>query len=172
MPAAADDKNINNPNDNAFDQFSQREIDTMTVYLTAKASRTAISIEEYINTRLMQGASQESIESDLLDDLNNNGRMFAEFRNAVRATSNGVIARSRDNALFSEVGVDEQYRWIAVLINSCPDCIERHGTSLTYAEWESAGLPRTGATVCREYCQCMLLPAKTAILDPIMRNRK
>lgn len=155
-----------------FNELLSREIETMQIFLLSKASRAAISIEEYINTRIAQGASIDSIRDFLLDDLNNNGRIFAEFRNAVRATANGVIARSRDNALFSQAGVEEEYRWVAVLVNTCPDCIERHGVAKTYAEWEEDGLPRTGVTVCKENCKCMLLPAKTAILEPIQRNRK
>ena len=40
-----------------------------------------------------------------------------------------------------------------------------------YSEWEADGLPRTGVTVCKENCKCMLLPSGTAILDPIQRKK-
>lgn len=155
-----------------LDEFLRRELETMQIYLFSKASRTAISIEEYIDSRLAQGATRESIEKYLLDDLNNNGRIFAEFRNSIKATTNGVIARSRDNALFSEYGVDEKYRWVAVLVNTCPDCLDRHGLELFYSQWEEIGLPRTGTTVCKENCKCMLLPADTTILEPLQRNKR
>jgi hypothetical protein len=158
-----------------LDEFLRRELTTMEIFLLAKASRASISIEEYIDTRILQGASPESIEAFLLDDLNNNGRIFGEFRNAIRATANGVISRSRDNAMFADPEktiAEEEFRWVAVLINTCQDCLDRHGQSKTYGEWEMEGLPRTGATVCKENCKCMLLPAKTAVLDPIMRGRK
>lgn len=163
MPAALDD---------IFDEFIRREIQTMEIFLLAKAARTAISIEEYINTRLLQGADEASIEADLLDDLNKNGRIFAEFRSAVRATSNGVMHRVRDVSIYADEGIEAEFRWVAVLVNTCPDCLDRHGRAQTYGEWEAEGLPRTGVTVCKENCKCMLLPAKTAILEPIMRNRK
>lgn len=161
--------------DNVFDQFIGREIQTMEIFLLAKAARTSISIEEYINTRILQGADESSIEADLLDDLDNNGRIFAEFRNAIRATTNGVIHRSRDNAMFADEGTkiaDEEFRWCAVLINTCPDCLDRHGRVNTYAGWEAEGLPRSGVTVCKENCKCMLLPARTAILEPIQRSKR
>lgn len=161
--------------DNVFNEFISREIQTMEIFLLAKAARTSISIEEYINTRLLQGASETTIEADLLDDLENGGRIFSEFRSAIRATSNGVIHRSRDNAMFSDEGktiAEEEFRWCAVLINTCPDCLDRHGRVNTYAGWEEEGLPRSGVTVCKENCKCMLLPAKTAILEPIQRAKR
>lgn len=144
----------------------------MDIFLQAKAKRTAISIEEYIQTRLAQGASKETLQADLLDDLENGGRIFSEFRNAIRATSNGVINRFRDNGIFSSIGVDTKYRWVAVLINTCPDCLERHNQVQTWSDWEAEGLPRTGQTVCKENCKCILLPADNTDTEPIMRGKK
>lgn len=155
-----------------FNEFVAREISTMSIFLSAKATRTAVTIDEYIQTRLLQGADPQILEQELLKDLEEGGRIFGEFRNAVKATVSGVSGRARDNALFSEIGVEDKYRWVAVLINTCPDCLERHGRELTYREWESEGLPRTGATVCRENCKCMLLPADTAVIEPIQRGKK
>lgn len=159
---------------NLFDMFMSREVQTMEIFLFAKASRAAISIEEYINTRLVQGVSADVLEKDLIDDLENGGRIFQEFNNAIRVTANGVIQRSRDNALFADPDKtieQAEYRWVAVLVNTCEDCLERHGKAKTYLEWEAEGLPRTGATVCRENCKCILLPADTAVIDPISRKR-
>lgn len=160
--------------DDILNALVTRELQTLEIYLTAKASRTAISLEEYINTRLLQGASEQSIERDLIDDLENGGRIFSEFRNAIRATTNGSIHRSRDTAMFSDEGktiAQEQYRWTAVLINTCPDCLDRHGRAQTLAEWEAEGLPRSGVTVCKENCKCVLLPARTVALEPIQRGK-
>jgi hypothetical protein len=152
------------------DELFNREINTMNIFLGAKASRTAITLEEYINVRLLQGVTRDVIRAELLADLETGGRIFGEFRNAIRATANGVSNRMRDAAEFSELGVITTYRWSAVLIKTCPDCIERHGQIKTWEEWEAEGLPRTGHTVCKEYCRCVLLPADMTALEPINRG--
>lgn len=165
---------MQDPNDHKqqiFADFMQRELETMEIFLVAKASRTAITIEEYIQTRLKQGADPAVIEADLIKDLEEGGRIFGEFRNAVQATAKGVINRSRDNAIFADLGIATPYRWVAVLRNTCPDCLERHNQVKTWLEWELEGLPRTGMTVCRDNCQCLLLPAATTETEPIQRGK-
>jgi len=150
--------------------LSNRELDTLEIFLTAKAQRTAITLEEYIQSRVIQGATKEAIKADLLADLEGGGRIFGEFRNAVRATSNGTVNRFRDTAIFQELGTEQNYRWAAVLVKTCPDCMDRHGKVKKWDEWEADGLPRTGQTVCKENCRCMLIPEEFTVLEPIMRK--
>lgn len=147
-----------------------KELLTMDIFLMTKANRTAITLEQYISIRLAQGVSKDVLQADLLKDLEEGGRIFGEFRNAIRATSNGVINRMRDNAIFGTFGINTQYRWVAILVNTCPDCLERHNQVQPWSEWELEGLPRTGATVCMENCKCILAPvAETSV---IMRGKK
>lgn len=155
-----------------FEQMMNTDIESMRIFLKAKASRTAVTLEEFVQTALLQGASREEIKKVLLTDLEEGGRLFGEFRNAVRATSNGVINRLRDTAQFAEDYKIEKYRWVAVLVNTCPDCIARHGEVGTMEEWESQGLPRAGFTVCKENCKCVLLDADTTILEPVRRGKR
>jgi hypothetical protein len=155
-------------NERLFD----REIDTMTLFLGSKAVQAATTLEEYINVRLLQGVGIETIKAELIKDLMEGGRIFGSFRSAIRATANGVSNRMRDVAEFSEIGLIEKYRWSAVLIKTCPDCLERHGQVKTWEEWEAEGMPRTGHTVCKEFCRCVLLPADTTVLEPITRGNK
>ena len=148
------------------------DIASMEVVLRAKAAKTSINIQEFINLALLNGSSREAIRKELLRDLADGGRIFGDFRNSIKATSNGVINRLRDSGQFGELGEEGKYRWVAVLVNTCPDCLERHGEVKTFLEWEEFGLPRTGHTVCKENCKCMLLPADVAALEPIQRARK
>lgn len=164
--AAAADRN------EYFGKFIDKEIQTMDIFLTAKAVRTAVTIDEYIQTRLIQGASKDSLYAELIKDLEEGGRIFGEFRSAIRASSNGIINRARDGAVFSAIGIDTKYRWVAVLVNTCPDCLERHGQVKSWDEWEADGMPRTGITVCKENCRCILLPEDTTELDPIQRAKR
>jgi len=150
-----------------------REIETMEIQLLAGARRTIVTLEEYISVRLLQGASKKAIYDALIQDLNTGGRIFGEFRNSIRATSNAVISRSRDTAVIEETGMEERLRWVAVLDErTCPDCNENHGKEKTWGEWERDGLPRTGATVCRNFCRCILAPVTTPKTNPIRRSRK
>ena len=158
-----------------FDDFMDRELDTLELMLISSAERGAITINEYVQSRIIQGASAAAIRTDLLADLQTGGRIFGEFRNAVRSTVNGSINRVRDDALFAEEGIITKYRWVAILVNTCPDCMDRHGVSKTWEAWESDGLPRTGQTVCKQFCNCMLIPSEVTDLDkvePIMRAKK
>ena len=155
-----------------YDEQIRRELETMAIFLTTKAARTGLTIDEFIQARLVAGATIEEIRKQLLDDLYNNGRMFSEFRRAVKATASGSINRVRDAGYFSEFEVTKNYRWSAVLVRTCPDCLERHGQVKEWEEWEALGLPRTGSTVCRENCHCVLIPEKFSELQPIKREKR
>ena len=147
------------PNDDILREAINREIASMTILLTAKASRTAITLQEFIQNAIVTGSDPAEIEALLLDDLKNNGRIFGEFTRAIKATANGAINGFRDSGSLAEFGLDDQFRWVAVLINTCVDCLPRHnGPAMTWAEWEARGLPRTGFTVCKQNCKCMLIP--------------
>jgi hypothetical protein len=149
-----------------------RELKTMDIFLLGKAKRVAASLEEYVAAQVNSGVAPEIIREALLKDLDEGGRIFGEFRNAIKATVQGSTMRARDVAQFAEEGIDNiQYRWSAVLVNTCPDCLDRHGEVKTWDEWEAEGLPRTGATVCKENCKCVLIPADLSALEPIKREK-
>ena len=158
------------PDRKVLNTATDREIETLSISLNAKVSRTAVTIEEYINIRLTQGVALDIIKSDLLTDLKEGGRIFGEFRNAFKATYAGSIHRFRDTAEIAEIGADLRYRWVAVLVNTCPDCLERHGQVKEFNDWEAEGLPRTGQTVCKENCKCVLIPEEATEFKPIIRG--
>jgi hypothetical protein len=171
LPATAKDR---------FDDFEMRkgaareginrELQTLDILLLAKVQRSSTTIGEYIAFRQMQGATLDIIRQDLLTDLNEGGRIFGEFRRSMTATFTGSTNRFADGGLNIVLGTEDMRMWVAVLINTCPDCLERHGQIKSYAEWEAEGLPKAGATVCAEHCHCVLLPSNIAVLEPIMRG--
>jgi hypothetical protein len=105
-----------------------------------------------------------------MKDLAEGGRIFGEFRRALVPTFSGSVNRFRDVGSLLSFDIKSVFRWIAVLINTCPDCLERHGRTHTWGEWEEEGLPRAGATVCKEHCKCVLIPADATELAPIFRE--
>jgi len=160
------------PDDLLFNEAIDREAEVLEIYLEGKAMRTAVTLEEYIQARLASGTSKDIIKKELLQDLNSNGRIFGEFLSGMKATAKGNTSRIRDVAEVSELGIENvKYRWVAVLVKTCPDCLARHNKVATWDEWEARGLPRTGATACRENCKCMLLPAETTEIEPIKRGK-
>jgi hypothetical protein len=171
VPAAAAESKRQTPKKDISEAAIQKELDTLEILLSAKINRSSVSIEEYIQMRQIQGASLEAIRSDLLTDLKDGGRIFGEFTNALKPTFAGSTNRFRDAGALAEMGISNKYLWVAVLVNTCPDCLERHNQKKDWAEWEAEGLPRTGATVCKEHCKCVLVPAEITKLEPIYRSR-
>jgi hypothetical protein len=160
-------------NKETLEGLINREVGTIELFLQFKAKKIALLINEYIATAQVQGQTFEAIRATLEDDYNNGGRIFGEFKNSIKATTSGAINRLRDVGEFSEIGIDQSYRWAAVLVNTCPDCIERHNMpAMKWDEWEAMGLPRTGTTVCKEHCRCMLIPEEFATTEPIKRERR
>jgi hypothetical protein len=158
-----------------FDELMNRERQTLAIMLGLKVEKSALNLREYIQLRVSQGSPIDLVKEELIRDLREGGRIFGEFRRAIKATSRGSVNRARDAGYFSEFGVATKYRWSAVLVKTCPDCLELHrrgemGEVKTWEEWEAEGMPRAGATVCRENCHCVLIPEEFTQLEPIKRN--
>lgn len=150
-----------------------REMETMQIVLWGRTMRSAVTIEEYVQVAVSQGMSKKAIRDYLLKDLEEGGRIFGEFRNAIKATGNGSLNRFRDVAQYSDMDIGEKkYRWVAVLVNTCPDCEDRHAKVRSWDEWEALGLPRSGNTVCKQHCRCVLLPEESVEVDVIKRGKR
>lgn len=156
------------PNLESFENNANVDLSTMTISLRTAAQRTAVTLEELIARALSTGMTKDALKAYLLKDLEEGGRIFGEFRRSVAASGNGIIRDFSDSAQWSEDD-DKQvakFMWIAVMVNTCPDCMDRHGRIKSMEEWEEQGLPRAGLTVCRSHCQCNLVDADVAILKP------
>lgn len=70
---------------------------------------------------------------------------------------------------------DQEYTWVATLVNTCDRCLPLHGKSMTMLEWESAGdLPETIHDGWDSDCQCDLIPTGEVddnLSAPIVRAR-
>ena len=156
------------PNLDDLENNANVDLNTLSISLRTAATRTAATLEELIARALETGMTKEALRAYLLQDLEEGGRIFGEFRRAIAASGNGIIRDFSDTGQWAEDD-DKQvarFMWIAVMINTCPDCMERHGRIKTMEDWEQEGLPRAGFTVCRSHCQCNLVDADVAILMP------
>ena len=55
------------------------------------------------------------------------------------------------------VGINE-FMWVTASKNPCPDCAERAGLTGDISYFSTIGLPKSGFSICRGYCQCQLVP--------------
>lgn len=158
-------------------ELDAREEALMTIALTASVEKSAITIQAYIESRILQGIEAATLEAELLRDLNEGGRIFGEFRNAIKATARGNLRRTADIGNYSETGVEIDYTWVTVQdSNVCPDCMPLHGVSRKWDKWEegSSGLPRSGGTVCRSNCRCFLAMSNAPAMPekPVIRRKR
>ena len=115
------------------------------------------------------GMDDAAIIRALAGDLSTNGRIFGEFRNAIkRAVVLGVMQGFRvgqDNIY----GDSLNFKWVSIgSPKVCKDCEERIGLIRTWDEWEKLGVPASGFSVCKEHCYCQLIPIEFEIDDKVI----
>lgn len=152
----------------AFDDEAEKIVTSMEIVLVAEASKTAITLESYIQSQLASGISPAELEGILLDDLKNGGRIFGEFIRGIGSRVKGGLQQISRVAYEDDQGIEPETElmWIAILVNTCDDCISRHGEVDTRDGWESRGLPGSGWSVCRHNCKCQLVDVTKAKEEP------
>jgi hypothetical protein len=161
--------------DRFFNLRFRREMKSMEISLSASVQRASASLKEIVAKLRVAGMSDAAIEENLSRDLEEGGRIFGEFRRAVRSTTEGALGKISTDAYLAEFGSEISYTWIAALVNTCVDCLPRHGEVHELDAWEAKGLPRSGWSVCKENCQCVLIPQEIAkgrneLRDPLDRR--
>lgn len=148
---------------NRNDWFN-KAIGILAIQLKAKAEKTAITLDEYIASLRAAGMLDSEIRSNLLTDLNTGGRIFGEFLRGMGIDVSGRLGELTRSATFAGFGFkpDEEVVWVTVSLtkeggNACPDCIPRHQEVDTFQDWIFRGLPKSGWSVCRTNCKCILM---------------
>jgi hypothetical protein len=118
------------------------------------------NIEKTVSTMMANGLSDEAIETILATDMKEGGRIFGELRNNTKASIAFGIGQASRLGQYENYDLDKgQLAWVTVGGHRvCPDCEGRTGQQMTFAEWESEGLPGSGWSVCQGYCYCVLDP--------------
>lgn len=52
------------------------------------------------------------------------------------------------------------YMWVSVGSGVCDSCHSLHGQVFALDQWESIGVPGSGATLCGDRCRCTLVPVQ------------
>ena len=118
------------------------------------------NIEKTVSTMMANGLSDEAIETVLLEDMKKGGRIFGELRNNTKASIAFGIGQASRLGQYENYDLDKgQFAWVTVGGHKvCPDCDGREGIIMNFQNWESAGLPGSGWSVCQGYCYCVLDP--------------
>ncbi len=72
---------------------------------------------------------------------------------------------------------EQQYMWVATLVNTCDRCLPLHGTIMTLAEWDASGFStETIHDGWDSECHCDLVPVDEApdrgeLVAPLVRER-
>jgi hypothetical protein len=128
-----------------------------------------------LETRAM---TNEQVINVLLDDLENDGVIFGGLKRQLIGNAQEFVETTESRLTmeqFEKESGEEKGTWIAVLVNTCKDCLPRHGFTKTFSKWEELGMPKSGFSVCKSKCQCQVFPAsvieenKTELRSPLKR---
>jgi len=132
--------------------------------LATASAKTVLDLQGIITQMRTSGMSDDAIRNFLLNDLKQGGRIFGQYRNAIKNTvGNAVTFSSRvaQKEVFESAGV-KRYKWVSISKKEgkqpCPDCAERDGEVGTYEFFTTVGLPQSGFSVCQFACNCKLEP--------------
>lgn len=160
-----------------MNEFFNNAIGVLSINMQAKAEKTAITLEEYVATLRESGVADSVIKQNLLEDLNSGGRIFGEFFNGIGLDVSGRLGELSRAASRFKMGVKktDYMVWISVSIQGgdtkvCPDCEPRHGEVDTYENWVLRGLPKTGWSVCRTNCKCVIMKEEDVTGQESLKN--
>jgi len=146
-------------------QTAARAIEELEIIITTSmsttTSRAILDLEQTITTLRATGASDAVIRNTLLQDLDDGGIIFGTYRNNIKNTTANAVQMMSEAAIRGQYGDAniKQFRWVTAGGNVCEDCEGRSGDIATWEEWSIVGLPRSGFSVCRQNCQCQLVPS-------------
>ena len=143
--------------DPVYYDFAQ-EMEQVQMFLRADSDLLADKLNLKIKQMMLAGMDEQAVVAALRRDLRSGGPLFSGFSGTFRRTvqpavdniAQGVVANSNPKA--------RKWQWVTTSAEPCRDCYPRHGLVKDYDEWKAVGLPRSGFSVCDQYCKCVLVP--------------
>ena len=140
----------------------------LEIRITRSIERTLAELSAWILSMQDLGMSDDVIKGLVETDLATGGRIFGEYKNAIKTdvsygVNSAAIFAMQDE--YKKSGV-EKFQWQLEDVGNipsgknCPDCESRADEIGTLDFWESVGLPQSGFSVCRDNCYCKLVPIK------------
>lgn len=138
------------------------EMEQLAAFVRADADLLSDSLQVRIQKMLTSGMSPDAVKATLKADLLNGGPVFSGFRSTFHRAADPMIDDTAQAAIAEEFQENDRWEWITTSANPCNDCEPRHALVKDYQEWVDEGLPRSGFSVCGDYCKCVLVPASAA----------
>ena len=112
----------------------------------------------------MQGMSNEDIIRRMVDDFKNQSGAWKTLEGKIGSTIDFGLNNAANFSANEEVvkAFPDSTGWQWMLeptADHCETCLQRDGQVKSYQDWESVGVPGAFGTICRQYCQCTLIPA-------------
>ena len=101
------------------------------------------SLEKTVFSMNQAGVSDDIIKQTLANDMGSGGSIFGKLKNDTKASIVDGINQSAKMGQYKNYDLDKgQFAWVTVGGHKvCMDCDGRAGQTLTFAGWESEGLP-------------------------------
>ena len=119
-------------------------------------------INKAVQTQAASGVGAATTAGFLANDMANGGRIFGELRNGIKASLVEGMNQSGRAGQYQAYDVDDKtlFTWVTVAGHKiCHDCAPRAGQQAKLKDWEAAGAPATGWSVCGGHCYCILDPS-------------
>jgi len=118
-------------------------------------------VNKAVQTQRASGISSAAISAGLANDMATGGPVFGEIRNTIKGSLVEGINQSGRAGSFEAYDADDKtlFMWVTVAGHKiCQDCAPRGGQPAELKDWEGAGMPGTGWSVCGGHCYCILDP--------------
>jgi len=135
---------------------------SLNTSLEAEMQLFAATLQKEVAVMRARGMADEAIYQVLLQDAREGGRIFTQFSTSIKSQMYRGISDAGQvgsHAFYRSEGIDiQRMQWINVTgpAGNCPDCESREGRIEDAETWEMIGTPRSGWSVCRGNCDCLL----------------
>jgi hypothetical protein len=153
-----------------INKLSQRKATERLSVYSLKLQKEKGILKSDIEIFLKNGKIAGYTEKELLAQLTKAAESKVGIAEAMAKRTERIIVeatrREMLDAKFDEylkvAGPEDEWQWITISVNPCPDCEPRAGVILTLSQWQEQGLPREGRTICGQSCRCELMPLTIA----------
>lgn len=150
--------------------------EVLTAAINSATDSYVVNSTQVLSSMLLSGITGQNARDRIQSDVRNNTREIQSYFRQITDHSQSYIFQTADTAMqeaFAFKDIQNNMRWVTFFTKSCPDCIDRHNRVQSFDAWESEGTPRSGVTVCRMHCHCVLVPAEypVDVASPVKRER-
>ena len=135
-------------------------IDLSPRQLASLAKRLGVEIDEERLVRAVVGSTRRIVGAGVPDDALAEAVVEAGKRAVRNALVQGAKEAIRDREMAKHGSSKrDMMLWVSVLDDrTCSSCEDRHGESMTLAQWERQGMPGSDVLLCDGNCRCELVP--------------